>query len=106
MLSYVALSLLGLAAAYAIHTYRCFTVNLTAAKQSGIPYFCTYCRVSNGTCHTREPGDMQLSLHLLIWELRTHRHPRLHLQSILADHAPPLAAFHQGTALIMDQPMD
>ncbi|TKA83262.1 hypothetical protein B0A55_00784 [Friedmanniomyces simplex] len=41
MLSYVALSLFGLCVAYAVHTYRCFNVNLAAAKQSGIPYICT-----------------------------------------------------------------
>ncbi|TKA22403.1 hypothetical protein B0A50_07909 [Salinomyces thailandicus] len=41
MLSYVSLLALGLAVAYAIHTYRCFQTNLTAAKQSGLKYFCT-----------------------------------------------------------------
>ncbi|KAK3109673.1 hypothetical protein LTR53_016814 [Teratosphaeriaceae sp. CCFEE 6253] len=41
MLSYVALAVTGLCIAYAVHTYRCFQVNLTAAKQSGIPYLCT-----------------------------------------------------------------
>ncbi|KAK1820087.1 hypothetical protein LTR12_005528 [Friedmanniomyces endolithicus] len=38
MLSYVALAISGLCIAYAVHTYRCFNVNLAAAKQSGIPY--------------------------------------------------------------------
>jgi len=40
MLSYIALAVVGLTTAYAIHTYRCFAVNLAAAKQSGIPYIC------------------------------------------------------------------
>ncbi|KAK5138081.1 hypothetical protein LTR08_005879 [Meristemomyces frigidus] len=41
MVSYLAFAVSGLAAAYAIHTYRCFAANLAAAKASGIPYFCT-----------------------------------------------------------------
>ena len=38
MIPYVTLAFLGLAAAYLIHSYRCFARNLDAAKQSGIPY--------------------------------------------------------------------
>ncbi|KAH9825990.1 Cytochrome-P450, partial [Teratosphaeria destructans] len=41
MLSYLLLALAGLAIASGIHTYRCFAVNLAAAKRSGIPYICT-----------------------------------------------------------------
>lgn len=40
MVSYLALAGIGLVVAYAIHTYRCFQVNLEAAKKSGLPYIC------------------------------------------------------------------
>ncbi|KAI7551908.1 cytochrome P450 [Hortaea werneckii] len=41
MLSYITLTAFGLAIAYVLHTYRCYQVNLAAAKQSGIPFFST-----------------------------------------------------------------
>ncbi|KAK3671752.1 hypothetical protein LTR78_008297 [Recurvomyces mirabilis] len=41
MLSYALLAFIGLIIAYGVNTYRCFRINLAAAKQSGIPYFCT-----------------------------------------------------------------
>jgi hypothetical protein len=47
MLSYIALAFAGLAVAYVVHTYRCFAVNLAAAKQSGIPYICKRIRRSH-----------------------------------------------------------
>jgi len=40
MLSYITLGLLALSIAYVAQTYRCYAINLAAAKQSGIPYFC------------------------------------------------------------------
>lgn len=41
MLTYLFLAILGLASVYVYQTYRSFSVNLAAAKQSGIPYICT-----------------------------------------------------------------
>lgn len=40
MVSYLALAFAGLALAYVANTYRCFTINLAAAKKSGLPYIC------------------------------------------------------------------
>lgn len=40
MVSYLALAFTGLALAYVVNTYRCFTINLAAAKKSGLPYIC------------------------------------------------------------------
>lgn len=40
MVSYLALAFVGLAVAYVANTYRCFTINLAAAKKSGLPYIC------------------------------------------------------------------
>jgi hypothetical protein len=40
MVSYLALACVGLAVAYLVNTYRCFTINLAAAKKSGLPYIC------------------------------------------------------------------
>lgn len=40
MVPYLALAGIGLVVAYAVHTYRCFLVNLEAAKKSGLPYVC------------------------------------------------------------------
>jgi len=66
MLSYVALAISGLCIAYAVHTYRCFNANLAAAKQSGIPYICTFdtylvnppCRNDGGEPPTTWPRDI------------------------------------------------
>jgi hypothetical protein len=40
MVSYLALAFAGLAVAYIVNTYRCFAINLAAAKKSGLPYIC------------------------------------------------------------------
>jgi hypothetical protein len=40
MVSYVVLAFAGLAVAYVVNTYRCFAINLAAAKKSGLPYIC------------------------------------------------------------------
>jgi hypothetical protein len=40
MVSYLALAFAGLAVAYVANTYRCFAINLAAAKKSGLPYIC------------------------------------------------------------------
>ncbi|KAK5115502.1 hypothetical protein LTR62_001161 [Meristemomyces frigidus] len=40
MLTFLALPLLALTLAYVANTYRCFALNLAAAKRSGVPYFC------------------------------------------------------------------
>jgi len=40
MVSYLALAFVGLAVAYLVNTYRCFAINLAAAKKSGLPYIC------------------------------------------------------------------
>lgn len=40
MVSYLALAFVGLAVAHVANTYRCFAINLTAAKKSGLPYTC------------------------------------------------------------------
>ncbi|KAF2173809.1 hypothetical protein M409DRAFT_48731 [Zasmidium cellare ATCC 36951] len=41
MVPYLTLAIVAIAVAYVVHTYRCFQVNLAAAKKSGIPYVCT-----------------------------------------------------------------
>lgn len=40
MVSYVALAFVGLVVAYVANTYRCYTINLAAAKKSGLPIIC------------------------------------------------------------------
>jgi hypothetical protein len=40
MVSYLAVAFVGLAVAYVANSYRCFTINLAAAKKSGLPYIC------------------------------------------------------------------
>lgn len=57
MLSYLALAGVGLVVAYAVHTYRCFLVNLEAAKKSGLPYICAPVYTFN---------KVWLSTHLLV----------------------------------------
>ena len=37
MVSYLALAFAGLAVAYVANTYRCYAINLAAAKKSGLP---------------------------------------------------------------------
>lgn len=93
MPSYVVLAVVGLVLTYAVHTYRCFAVNLAAAKQSGLPYFCKRSSVLPRPCaiHALIPCDLRRS--------------DLSLQHGMAGHPPTMAALAREAAPPLDAVM-